>query len=217
MIRNVLIGFAAFGLLQAVACATPLVTVAGHVGPIAWFNDTEPLTPANAAYFELPGASVDWSFGSGSNANWSFGGSSGDANINLLVSVTGPDGGATAGQVELTGTLGDTSPTGGVRGTITSARLDLAPGESPADVPPFLADLLNHPERVGYSGQVVSPIGQWPASLQSSLGIAPPVDPNAVVPTPEPSTLLIALTGLAGVTIARRLRSGRRRCGGAAQ
>ena len=218
MIRNILIGFAAFFLLQAVACASPIdVQVYGHVGPIAWFNDSEPLGSSYPTAFELPEASVDWSWGSGSKVNWSFGGSPGDANIDLFVSVFGPDGRAMAGQVEIKGTLGDMSPIGEVRGTITGAYLQLRPGESPADVPPYLADLLNHPERVGYSGHIVSLTGQWPALLQSSLGISPPVDPNAVVPAPEPSTLLLALTGLAGVTIARRLRSGRRRCGGAAQ
>ena len=213
----ILIGFAAFFLLQVGACATPLVTVSGHLGPIAWFHDTERLNPSYATAFELPKEYVDWHFGSGFNLNWTFEGITRDATIDLSVSVTGPDGGATVGQVELTGTLGDMSPIGSVTGTITRARLDLAPGESPADVPPYLADLLNHPERVGYSGGIVSPIGQWPASLQSSLWISPPVDPNAVVPTPEPSTLLLGLTGLAGVTIARRLRSGRRRGRGAAQ
>lgn len=43
---------------------------------------------------------------------------------------------------------------GSVYGTGTNAALSLMPGSNPADVPPYLVDLLNHPERVGYGGIV---------------------------------------------------------------
>jgi hypothetical protein len=95
---------------------------------------------------------------------------------------------------------------GSVSGSGTSATLHLSQGSSPADVPPYLADLLNHPERVGYSGSITGTIS-GASTLVTGLGIAPPVDPNAVVPAPEPSMLAVAVMAVASCAIVRHLRS----------
>jgi hypothetical protein len=79
---------------------------------------------------------------------------------------------------------------GSVYGVGTNASLSLSPGTTLADVPPYLADLLKHPERVVVSGTMTGgPLNL----LQTTLTIGPPVDPGAGVPVPEPSILLTCL------------------------
>ena len=95
---------------------------------------------------------------------------------------------------------------GSVSGCGTGATLYLSQGSSPADVPPYLADLLNNPGRVSYGGSITGTIS-GASTLTTSLGIAPPVDPNAVVPAPEPSMLATALMAVASFAIVRRWRS----------
>ena len=95
---------------------------------------------------------------------------------------------------------------GSVSGSGTSARLFLAQGSSPADVPPYLADLLNNPGRITYGGSITGTMS-GASTLTTSLGIAPPVDPNAVVPAPEPSMLAVAMMAVASCAIVRRIRA----------
>jgi hypothetical protein len=211
MLRKALIGFVICGLCQAVARAGPIdVHVFGQVGPVT-VDDTETLSDPRAfadmgvKYSLIPAPSV-----SGANWGWNF-----NSTIDLHVSVSDPNNLPTAEEqnyVEVTGTIGMLDSIT-MSGTGTKARLVLAPGATPADIPPYLADLLNHPARVRFSGLVTgyttSFDGPSQAELQSSLVITPLVDPNAVVSTPEPSTLVIALTALASLPVARRWRSGR--------
>jgi hypothetical protein len=89
-------------------------------------------------------------------------------------------------------------------GTGTDAMLSLPPGTNPADVSSYLADLLAHPSRVSFDGQESGPAD---TVLTTSLTIAPPIDPSATLSVPEPSTLAVFLTGLAGLSLARRLRA----------
>jgi hypothetical protein len=143
------------------------------------------------------------------------GGGTIDSTFMLWISVGTPGSPSAGDSVMVTGNVHGSyavtwpylpNMSGSVSVSEEGAQLSLAPGSSPQDVPPYLADLLTHPERVGYGGSVG---GGYMNLLQTTLTIAPPVDPNAVVPTPEPSTLAITLMALAGLPIARRIRDRR--------
>jgi hypothetical protein len=210
-LRKGLIALGLFALSQAMAAGSPIqVNVSGSVdGHLV--NQSVTLSDPSQT-LSIPIASQQLMASSGPNGY--YGGSEINSSFLLFVSVGTPGSSPSAGDaVTVNGDIhGSYSVTwyenpnmsGSVSGSGTSAALSMTPGSSPADVPPYLADLLNHPERVSYGGIVT---GGYQNILATTLTIAPPVDPNAVLPVPEPSMLAIVLMTLASLPITRRMRS----------
>ncbi len=211
--RNCLIGLGVFAVFQAVAAASPIqVNLAGGVdnepthGSFTLSDPSQPIViPFDFHQFEASYGPNGY-YGSG-NINSSIGlqiwvgpastPSMAAASVSIVGNIQG-------GYSVINPDQPDVSAS--VYGRGTSASLSLAPGTSLADVPPYLADLLNHPERVVFSG---SATGLTIVSLQTTLTILPPVDPSAGVSVPEPSMLLTFMTVLSCLPIARRMRSSR--------
>ena len=211
--RHCLIGLAMLILAHVHAEGSPIqVDLSGYVDgnriekSITLSDPSQPLT------FDVSSTHLTPSEG----PNGYYGGATINSNFSLAVSVITP--GSTPAAVASVTIAGPVTGgysvgwsqipnmSGSVTGTGTSATLSLPPGVSSADVSPYLADLLAHPSRVSYGGLVT---GGYMNMLTTSLSLAPPVDPNAVLAVPEPSTLAVFLTGLAGLALARRRRASR--------
>jgi hypothetical protein len=211
-VRTSLSGLIVLALAQTMAAADPIQLslwgdVDGHVISQS-ITLSDPSQPINIGPFTqqfLPTILPDGQYtGSGTINSYFF----------LQVTDTTPGSPASGDYVVVSGNVQGSykidSPylpnmDGSVYGSGTGAgSLFLAPGSSAADVPPYLADLLNHPERVTYGG-IIS--GGAMDLMTTTLSIAPPVDPNAVVPAPEPSMLAITLMAVASFAVVRRWRS----------
>jgi hypothetical protein len=225
-IRTGLIGIVTVALAHGVAAANPIQVnvwggIDGHmINQSVTLNDpSQPLTIATFSQMFFPTMSAPDASHGGMSV-YSGGGTLGGP-FYLNISVGPPDAPSAGATVEITGnTHGSYSVlnpllpniSGSVDGSGTSAQLYLSPGTSPQDVPPYLADLLNHPERVGYSGMFDRTMSNA-SLLDSTLSIAPPVDPQAMVLAPEPSAMMVTLMALAGFPMARRLRGPRTQSG----
>ncbi len=209
--RNCLIGLAVLALFQAAAAASPIqVNVTGTVDNqeiVKSFTLSDPTQPIVIG--PMPSVVPMPTYGPN--------GYSDNGKISSFIDL-----GFSVGQVPVTSTpAASVAVFGNIQGyydvpdpsqptisaTIyghgTSASLSLNPGTSPADVPPYLADLLNHPERVVFSGSIPPGVINM---VENTVTILPPVNPNATIPVPEPSMLLIFLAALAGLPIARHVR-----------
>ncbi len=208
--RTRLFGIVVFGLMQAAAVADPIeLNIWGDVdGPpisqqVTLSDPSQPISIGPFTQRYSPSMLPN-------------GQSSASINSYFFIQITDitPGSPAWGDQVIVSGNLQggyeieppdtNTGRMGGfVEGSGTSASLFLE-GSTAADVPPYLADLLNHPERVSYGGEIIGGVSNM---MTTTLSIAPPVDPNAVVPAPEPSMLAVAVMAVASCAIVRRLRS----------
>lgn len=211
-VRTSLSGLIVFAVVQGVVAADPIVvnvwgSIDGHnISQSVTLSD--PSQPLGIGPFDkqlFPTVGPNGYSGSGIL----------DSNFVLDISAGPPGSPAAADTVALTGDVVGSyavstpllpNMNGAVYSVVTGTNLYLAPGTTSAEVPPYLADLLNHPDRVDYHGYVTGMVSDS-SILQTTLGIAPPVDPNAVVPAPEPSMLATAMMAVASLAIARRWRS----------
>jgi hypothetical protein len=210
--RTCLIGFIVLAIAQSTAAADPIqVNVWGEA---AGHNINQSFTLSDPSQSLTVGSFSQQLFAS-SGPNGYYGSGTLDSSFVLEISVGAPGSPSAGDSVTVTGPISGSysvatpmlpNMNGSVSGSGTSATLYLSPGSSPADVPPYLADLLNNPGRVSYGGSITGTIS-GASTLTTSLGIAPPVDPNAVVPAPEPSMLATAMMAVASFAIVRRLRS----------
>jgi hypothetical protein len=210
-VHNCLIGLGVFSSFHAAVAASPIqVQVVGTVDG-AQVNQTVELSDTSQPLV-IPDV-ADRLLSANSVANGDNGGNN-NSSFHLLISVQAPNSSEPASvAVAVSGDIHDsffvTTPGGSVvsgtaSGSGSGADLESLSGTRIAAVPPYLADLLNHPERVSYFGVVSGPLQD---ELLTTLTIGPPVDPNAVVPAPEPSTLAVALMALASLPIVRLRRS----------
>ncbi len=209
--RNCLIGLAVLALFQAAAAASPIqVNVTGTV------DNQEVIRSFTLSDLSQPIVIGPWS-SDVPMPTYGPNGWSDNGNISSVIGLrlwVGPVSSPDLSPVSVT-VLGDiqggyyvpnpsqSTISATINGHGTTASLILEPGTSPADVPPYLADLLNHPERVVFSGSIA------PGDInmvENTVTILPPVNPNATIPVPEPSMLLIFLAALAGLPIARHVR-----------
>jgi hypothetical protein len=199
-----------FALTHLPAQASPIqVNVTGFVdGHLVnqEFTLSDPSQPLN---FPVASQQLEASVG----PDGYYGGATVNSSFQVYVSVGAPGSSPTAGDsVEVSGTIQGSyavtwsqlpNMSGQVSGTGTSASLSLYPGTSPSDVPSYLVDLLNNPSRVNFGGVVT---GGGENILATTLSIAPPVDPSALLPVPEPSMLAFLLASLLILPIARKRR-----------
>jgi hypothetical protein len=210
-LRNCLIALGVFGLFHAVAAASPIqVNLAGGVDGYSYNTSFTLSDPSQPIVISLP--LQEFMTSDGPNGYYGSGNINSNLGLTFSVGPVSPPSMA-AVSVAITGNIqggysvispGQPNMSGSVYGVGTNASLSLSQGTTPADVPPYLADLLKHPERVVVSGTMTGgPLNL----LQTTLTIGPPVDPSAGVSVPEPSMLLTFLTVLTCLPIARRMRS----------
>jgi len=210
-VRNCLIALVVFGLFHAMAAASPIqVNLAGGVDGYPYNTSFTLSDPSQPIVISLP--LQEFMASDGPNGYYGSGNINSNLGLTFSVGPVSPPSMA-AVSVAITGNIqggysvispGQPNMSGSVYGVGTNASLSLSQGTTPADVPPYLADLVKHPERVVVSGTMTGgPLNL----LQTTLTSGPPVDPSAGVSVPEPSMLLTFLTVLTCLPIARRVQS----------